>query len=404
MCIRDSANSGQSTLCVHGGEHKQRPKVSDAITTPLVLTSSYWFQDTKQLIDFNEGRFNSHEYGRYGNPTVTALSQKLLTLESPSGTTGLDCLFSASGMSSVTTMLLALLPQNGHLIITSDCYRRTRQFIQTFLPKMGVTHTVIDPSDLTTLASTLKSKQVDLFFSESPTNPYLRCVDITAISKLCKESNCLVVIDTTFATPVNLRPLEFGADLVLHSGTKFLAGHNDVLCGAVVGKSSIVQSIKQMHGVLGPVLDPHAAYLVLRGLKTLNLRVKKSNETALTIAKRLSEHPKISRVHYPGLDSHVDHHVAKSHMTGFGGVLSFEVKGEFKETAKFIDALKIPYIAPSLGGVESLVEQPALMSFWNLTLEERTKIGIKDNLVRYSCGIEETEDILQDILNALETL
>jgi len=396
--------TGQSSLSVHAGEHKCRPKVSDSLTTPIVQTATYWFQSTQQVIDYNEGRYQSHEYGRYGNPTVSALNNKLIALEGGPSVQGVDCLFSSSGMASVTNMLFALLPKDGHLVITSDCYRRTRQFIQTFLPKMGITHTVTDPSDLKTLKEVLETKKVQLYFSEMPTNPYLRCVDVKEIAELCHKHGCLVAIDSTFATPINFQPLRFNADLVLHSGTKFLAGHNDVMSGCVIGKSEIIAQIKLVQNIMGPVLDPHAAYLILRGAKTLSVRVKKANETAMELAKQLEKHPKIEKVHYPGLESHCDHSIAAKQMSGFGGVLSFEVKGDFAATVKFIDSLQIPYIAPSLGGVEALVEQPTVMSYWNLKPEERAEVGIKDSLIRYSCGLEEAHDLLKDICQALEKI
>jgi len=225
------------TLSVHGGERGGRPRVSDSLTTPIVQTSTYTFKDTAELIAYQEGKFNSYEYGRYGNPTVRACEEKIMALEGAE-----DCLLSASGMCSATTMLLALVPAGGHIVTTTDCYRRTRQFIQTFLPKMGITATVIDPSDLATLKKTLEERPVALFFSESPTNPYLRCVDVPAIAALCRPKGAVVCIDSTFATPCNSRAIALGADLVIHSATKYLAGHNDVLAGAICGRADLVQA------------------------------------------------------------------------------------------------------------------------------------------------------------------
>ena len=307
-------------------------------------------------------------------------------------------------MCSATTMLLALVPAGGHIVVTTDCYRRTRQFIQTLLPKMGISTTVIDPADLGALAAVLAEREVSLFFSESPTNPYLRCVDVRAISALCRPKGCLVCVDSTFATPCNQRALALGADLVLHSATKYLAGHNDVLAGCVAGSSELVGRVRAMHNVLGGVIDPHAAYLVLRGLKTLSLRVARHNDNALRLAKVLEAHPMVARVHYPGLPSHPDHKVAVSQMSGFGGVVSFEIKGDLWTTAKFVDACRLPYIAPSLGGVESLIEQPTIISYWDQGAAKRAEIGIKDNLVRFSAGVEDYEDIEADMLQALASL
>ena len=318
-----------------------------------------------------------------------------------------DCLLSSSGMNSATTLLLALVPAGGHIVTTTDCYRRTRQFIQTLLPKMGITTTVIDPSDMAALHAALDDPvkgPVTLFFSESPTNPYLRCVDVRAISAACHAKGAIVCIDSTFATPCNQRALALGADLVLHSATKYLAGHNDLLAGAVAGRAPLVAQVRALHAVLGGVIDPHCAYLLLRGLKTLALRVARHNDNALRLARVLEAHPKVARVHYPGLPSHPDHAIAAQQMDGFGGVVSFEIAGDLWATAKFIDGCRLPYIAPSLGGVESLIEQPTIISYWDQGPEKRAEIGIKDNLVRFSAGIEGYADIEADILQALAQL
>lgn len=390
-----------STLTVHGGENNGRLRqgLLDSLTTPIVQTSTYTFKNTAELIAYQEGRHKSFEYGRYGNPTVRVVEEKIMALEGAE-----DCLLSSSGMCSATTMLLALVPQGGHIVTTTDCYRRTRQFIQTVLPKMGITCTVIDPSDLAGLQQALEERKVSLFFSESPTNPYLRCVDIPAIAKLCGRTNTVVCVDSTFATPVNSRALSLGADLVIHSATKYLAGHNDVLAGAICGSADLVEQVRLMHNILGGVIDPHAAYLLLRGMKTLGLRVEHQNRIALEIARRLEAHPKINRVHYPGLESHPDHAIAVKQMSGFGGVISFEVRGDLWKTAAFIDNCRLPYIAPSLGGVESLIEQPTVISYWDQGPEKRAEIGIKDNLVRFSCGVEDLEDIWADLEQAIEKI
>ena len=251
-----SENWSESTRAVHNGERGGRPRVSDSLTTPVCMTSTYWFQDSSELIDYQEGNYGSFEYGRYGNPTTKACEEKIRLLEE-----GEDCLLSASGMNSAICMLLALVPANGHIVTTTDCYRRTRQFVQTFMPKMGVSCTVLDPSDYDGLEKALNEHDCSLYFSESPTNPYLRCVDIERIAKLCKPKGCLVCIDGTFATPVNLKPLKHGADLVIHSASKYFGGHNDVLAGAIVGDKETVAKVRQFHNILGGVLDPHAAYL-----------------------------------------------------------------------------------------------------------------------------------------------
>lgn len=392
-------NANLSTSSVHAGERGGRPRTADSLTTPIVQTATYTFKNTAELIAYQEGRYGSYEYGRYGNPTSKVVEEKLRILEGAE-----DCLISASGMCAATTMMLALVPQNGHIVTTTDCYRRTRQFILTVLPKMGITATVVDPSDMEGLQKALNAQPCTLFFSESPTNPYLRCIDVELVSKMCHAANCIVCIDGTFATPINMRALDLGADIVLHSATKYIAGHNDVLAGALVGKTEYVDKVRKFHWVLGGVIDSHAAYLVLRGMKTLELRVMRQNESALSLARRLEAHPKIAKVHYPGLESHSEHAIAVRQMRGFGGVLSFEVKADLMGTAAFIDACRLPYIAPSLGGVESLIEQPTIVSYWDNSAEQRAELGIKDNLVRFACGVEDYADIESDVLQALDQI
>ena len=393
---RQPPRHGTSTRAVHGGERESRPPDRHSLTAPIVQTSTFWFRDTQEVIDYQEGRAQRFEYGRYGNPTARAAEEKLRDLEG-----GEDCLISASGMNSVTTLLLALLPRDGRFVTTHDCYRRTRQFVGWILPKMGIETAIIDPADFAGLERALQGG-ASLYFSESPTNPYLRVVDVPRVAEVCRAHGARVVIDSTFASPVNQRALDLGADLVLHSGTKYLAGHNDVLCGALVGSADDIAAIRELHGVLGGVIDPHAAYLLLRGMKTLALRVERSNRNATALAEFLHDHHAIERVHYPGLESHPDHAVATRQMAGFGGVVSFEVRGSRESASKFVDALRIPYIAPSLGGAETLVEQPTVVSYWDLSAKERAAIGIRDNLIRYSCGIEDVEDLIADVEQALE--
>jgi len=387
------------SVAIHAGERLGRGIISDAITTPVFNTSAYFFKTTAELIDFKEKRRASFEYGRYGNYTTVVAEEKISALEGAEST-----LISASGMCASTVMLLALVPAGGHIVTTTDCYRKTRTFIETILPKMGITATVIDPADIGGLESALNKNKVTLFFTESPTNPFLRCVDIELVSKLCHDKGALVCIDGTFATPLNQKALALGADIVLHSATKYIGGHNDVIAGCISGSEKLISAVRNLHHILGGLLNPNAAYLIVRGMKTLHLRVQQQNSTGLRMAKILEAHPKVNRVYYPGLPSHPEHHLAKRQMTGFGGVVSFEIDGDLLKTAKFVDALKIPYIAPSFGGCESIVDQPAIMSYWDLCQSDRAKFGIMDNLVRFSFGVEDFEDLKADVLQALETI
>jgi cystathionine gamma-synthase len=385
---------GSGTRAARGGE--RRKKALDAVTQPIVCTSTYAFDGTAEIRDHFEGRIQREEYGRYGNPTVRTAERKIAELDGAE-----DCVLFSSGMAAATTALLALLKSGQHVVMTSDCYRRTRQFVSTTLPRWGIEHTFVEPGDYKALEGAIRPGKTRLVLAESPTNPYLRVVDLPRLVAIRdRHPGVKILIDSTFATPVNERPFGFGVDLVLHSATKYLGGHNDLLAGSLSGKASLISGLRDLRGVLGAVLDPHAAYLLLRGAKTLELRVRRQNETALRVAGWLEAHPRVERVFYPGLPSHPDHDVAVRQMSGFGGVVSFLVKGSLDDASRFIDATTLPIIAPSLGGVESLIEQPALMSFYELTTAERLAIGIYDNLVRLAVGIEDADDLIADLGNA----
>jgi cystathionine gamma-synthase len=379
---------------VHGGEARQRP--FDALSEPIAQTATYTFANTKALVDYMEGRTERWEYGRYGNPTVRTAELKVAALE---GTA--DALGFASGMSAVTTAILALVKGGSHVVLFSDCYRRTRQFVTNFLDRFQVQSTLVPPADLDALVQALRP-ETRLVISEAPTNPYQNVVDLRRLAAICRQRQVKTLIDATFATPVNMRPAEHGIDLVVHSATKYLSGHNDVLAGFVAGPEGMVSLVRDLRHVLGGVLDPHAAYLVLRGMKTLAVRVAQQNRTALALAQALEQHRRVRRVWYPGLASHPHHAIARDLMSGFGGVVTFAVEGDLEAVGRFVDACKIPRIAPSLGGVESLIEQPALMSYFELAPEQRQAIGITDDLVRYTVGIEDTEDVVADVLQALD--
>jgi cystathionine gamma-synthase len=392
---------GINTLSVHGGDNRAR--AHQAIPMPIIQTATYAFADTADLINFMQqktwgnGIQGREEYGRYGNPTVQAVESKVAALEGAE-----DAVLFSSGMAAITSLLLASLPTGTHIVMTDDCYRRTRQFCLTFLKRLGIETTVVAMGDYEAMEAAIQPKITRFLISESPTNPYLRIADLERIAEIAKRHKVQTIIDSTFGTPVNQHPLTYGIDYVTHSATKYLGGHHDLLAGVVAGKKSRISALRDSRGVLGGIVDPQNAYLLERGLKTLGLRVAQQNATGLAVAEFLEGHPKIERVWYPGLPSHPDHDVALKQMTGFGGVVSFEVYGALEETSRFIDKLEIPYIAPSLGGVDSLIEQPALMSYYEKTSEERLALGIKDNLVRFGIGVEDASDIIADLAQALE--
>jgi cystathionine gamma-synthase len=389
----EPTDRGSATSSVHAGELRQQE--ANAITTPIYQTSTFWFRNSKEVTDFQEGKSKREEYGRYGNPTWRSVERKISALEG-----GEETILFASGMCAATTTFMALLPEGSHLIVTSDCYRRTRQFINQFLSRMGVETTVIEPSNLEAFEAAIRPN-TKIFFTESPTNPYLRVIDVPAFAEVAHAEGVKMIIDSTFATPVNHRALDDGADLVLHSATKYLGGHNDLLAGTLTGPRELVDPVRKALGVLGGIMDSHAAWLLLRGIKTLDIRMERHNANGLALAQYLEKHPKVSKVFYPGLPSHPDYEVAQRIMSGAGGVVTFEIDTDLQGAMRFIDSTRIPYQAPSLGGVESLIELPVTMSFWDKPKEERLALGITDSLVRYACGIENASDIIADIEQAL---
>lgn len=389
-------DAGIETVAVHAGTRGAQPWGS--LTVPIAQTATYVFRDTAELTAHMSGLTDRMEYGRYGNPTQRAAEVKLAALDGAG-----DALLFGSGMAAVTTTLLTMLRQGQHVVLTSDCYRRTRQFCQQVLGKLGVDVTLVPPDDLDAIDAAIRP-ETRVLVTESPTNPYLKVVDLPAIAALKRGRYFKILVDATFATPVNQRPLSQGADLVVHSATKYLGGHNDLLCGVVAGPAPLVGAIRELQAILGGVVDPHAAWLLIRGLKTLPVRVRAQNASALRLARALEGHPRVARVYYPGLASHPNHAIAARLMSGFGGVVSFELDADLEATGRFIDAVRIFQIGPSLGGVESLIEQVALMSYFELSTEERLALGIRDSLVRMAVGLEDAADLERDLLTALDAV
>ena len=393
-------NNHFSTQAVHAGEDKRKPY--GALTTPIVQTSTYTFEDTAEILAHVERRTARKngadidirdEYGRYSNPTQSVAERKLAALEG-----GERALLFATGMSAITTTMLSLLSGGDHLVMAFDCYRRTREFAVRFLRQWHIEVTLVSLDQAGALAAAIRPNTRLIFF-EAPTNPYLRVVDLSRAVEVARAHGITTMTDSTFATPINLRPLEHGVDLVMHSASKYLAGHNDLLAGVVIGSRAILDPIEVARGVFGGVGSPHDAYLLLRGIKTLDLRVRRQNESALCVAQYLEDHPAVCRVYYPGLPSHPDYEVARRQMTGYGGVVSFEIDGDKERTSRFVDGLQLSYIGPTLGGVESIAQQQAL--FVSLDPEERRATGLKDNLVRYAVGIEDVDDLIADLEQAL---
>jgi cystathionine gamma-synthase len=388
-----------STEAVHAGEPRPRPH--HTLAPSIAQTATYTFSDTADLEQYMRGEDKDperEEYGRYGNPTVREVELRVAALDAAE-----DGVAFSSGMAAVSTAILSLVKSGEHVVLFNDCYRRTRQFVTKLLVRFGVEHTLVPAGDLDALEGAIRPT-TRIVIGESPTNPYLYCVDLARLVGIVKKHGRIrTLVDSTFATPVNCRPHEYGIDLVVHSATKYLAGHNDVLGGVVTGPGHLVSLLREARGVLGSVLDPHAAFLVTRGMKTLGVRVERQNATALAVARALEGHRAVERVYYPGLESHPSHAVARAQMRGFGGVVSFQVRGGRAAASRVVDACKLATIAPSLGGVETLIEQPSIMSYFELGTEELAEIGIDAALIRLSVGIEDTDDVVRDVLRALDT-
>lgn len=393
----DGQPFGPSTQAVHGNRH---PNPYHALAEPVVQTATYSFENTADLCNFMEARLwgkenGRTEYGRYGNPTIAAVEKRLACLDGAE-----DTILYASGMAAITSVLIAMLPTGTNLVITDDCYRRTREFCNTFLKRLGISCTVVPMGNYEAMEDAIQP-ETRILVSESPTNPYLRALDLNRFVKIARKYRLKTIVDSTFATPLNSQPISLGVDLVVHSATKYLGGHNDLLAGVVSGRADLIAALRNALGILGGIPDPSNAALLLRGLKTLALRVAKQNQNGQSVAEFLEGHPSIEKAWYPGLASHPDYHIAQEQMSGFGGVVSFTIKGDLDATSRFIDALEVPFIAASFGGVETLIEQPALMSFYELSPEERLAVGIPGNLVRLSLGIEDVDDLIADLDQAL---
>jgi cystathionine gamma-synthase len=385
-----------STLSVHGGEARHKP--GDSITDPIFCAATYTFDDTQSVIDFIEQEQPREEYGRYGNPGERVAERKLAALEGAEAAV----LFS-SGMAAIVGLLMAKLNAGDEVIFFDECYHRSREFCNKHLSRFGVKTIQVPACDYDAMEAAI-TPRTRLLISESPTNPHLSIVDLERFAEIGRQHRVGTLIDATLATPYNLRPIEAGIDYVLHSVTKYLAGHNDLLAGVVLGTTEKMEPVRNLRGIMGAINGPQNCYLLLRGLKTFELRMQRHNENGQRVAEFLQSHPRVERVLYPGLPSHPYHEIARQTMRGFGGLVTFLVRdADWRATADIVDAVRIPRIAPSLGGVESLIEQPLVMSYYQCTQEDRRKYGIPDNMIRLSCGVENSDDLIGDLAQALDS-
>ena len=390
----ESRNAGLSTVAVHAGEQREKP--GHAITDPIFCASTYTFASTQAVIDFLEEKQPREEYGRYGNPSEKVVERKLAALEG-----GEEALLFATGMSAIVGLLMSKLNAGDEVVFFDECYHRSREFCTKHLARFGVVTRQVPACDYEAMEAAI-TPATKLLISESPTNPHLSIVDLARFVDIGRRRNVETLIDATLGTPYNIRPLAAGVDYVLHSATKYLGGHNDLLAGVIISSAAKLESVRNLRGIMGAINSPHNIYLLERGLKTFELRIERHNQNGQAVAEFLARHPKIEKVYYPGLPDHPYHAVAKRTMRGFGGLVTFLVKNaDWKTTAQVIDSVRLPRIGPSLGGVESLIEQPLVMSYYNCSPEDRKRFGIPDNMIRLSCGIENTQDLLDDLAQAL---
>lgn len=380
---------------VHAGE-KRDPRYG--LTTPIARSAPFVFETIAELDETAAGTLERFEYQRMGHPTGRAVEQKIAALEGAD-----DCIVAASGMAAVTATYLALLSAGDHVLVTDDGYKRTLAFARDTLPRWGITGELVDSRRPIEAVREALRPETRLVVAEVPSNPHLRMADIPALAAVCHEHGVLLAIDSTIGSPYNLRPIELGADLAIHSATKYLAGHNDVLCGCVSGGQELIDRLRELHHNLGGVLDPEGCYLLLRGIKTLAVRVERENATALEIARFLAAREEVERVYYPGLDDDPGHALATRDMRGYGSMLSFELRTDVAGVGRFIAALDLITHATSLGGVESLC-----LHLWSLMrhglTEADQRLDIRPELVRLSVGLEAPEDLLADLTRGLAAI
>jgi len=384
----------KATQCIWAGE--EASLIQGATQVPVVHSVGFGYKDVDEWMQVALGEEPGHIYGRNTNPTVDAFESKIRQLESADAATS-----AATGMGVISSTLYALLAPGKRVVSVKDTYGGTNVLFTEFLPKFNIDVTLCNTTDHEEIESEI-AKGCDVVYLESPTNPTTKVMDIARLSAAAKKVDATVVVDNTFATPINQQPLSLGADLVLHSATKFLGGHADALGGVICGEKSLIEQVYHYREINGATLDPMSAYFLLRGMKTLELRIRQQNQNAMAVARFLENHSAIEQVFYPGLESHSGHAIAKQQMSGFGGMLSFMIKGNsFDDVRKFVPRLHFAHAAANLGAVETTIGPPVTTSHVECTAEERAAAGIPESLIRYSTGIENSDDLIADLDQAL---
>jgi len=393
MAKRQKRQPGFATQCVRAGDPEDQ---WGSVAPPIYQTSTFASANTREQWEVIEGKRLGHCYTRYSNPTIRCLEEKMAILEG-----GEDAVAFATGMAAVSACVLATVKAGDRVVVQRDVYGGTFEVFHRILPRMNVEVVTVDARNLDEVRAEAR-KGAKLLYVETPANPLVHVVDLAGIARIGKECGALTMCDSTFATPANCRPIEFGIDVVIHSATKYLGGHADLMAGVAVARKAYCELLEDMLRILGGVIDPFAAWLVVRGIKSLEPRVRVHNENAMACASFLASHPRVRVVHYPGLPGHPQHELARRQMKGFGGVLSFELDGTTRQASAVVDRLRVFRVAPSLGAVESLALQPAATTHSKLSPEERQAAGIADTLVRLACGIESADDLVEDLRQALD--
>jgi cystathionine beta-lyase/cystathionine gamma-synthase len=368
---------------------------AEPLTTPIFETTTFVFQSAREVKEYNEGKSSKFLYSRYGNPTIAAVEKTIAALEGAE-----TALLLSSGMAATATVLLALLKSGDEIVCSAAIYGGTLHLLADMFPRYGIKARFVSIDELRTPERIIGDATRIVWF-ESPINPTLRCVDIAAVAAACRARNVLSVIDNTFASPINQQPVSMGVDVVMHSVTKYVNGHSDITAGALCGPDRIMKDVESARRMLGTVLDPHAAYAIGRGVKTLGVRIERHNANAMAVAERLEKDRRIERVFYPGLASHPDHALATRQMRGFGGMVCADLGGGQSRAERFFDRLKVFKRAASLGGVESLCSLPVLTSQWGHSDEELEHAGVTRSMVRLSVGLEDPQDLIDDLDQAL---
>ena len=384
---------GPATELIHAGEADRGDVVP--LTTPIYETTTFVFDNAEEVLAYNEGRSSKFLYSRYTNPTVISAERKLAALDHAE-----SALLFSSGQAATTTLLMTHARAGDEVVCSAAIYGGTLHLLQDVLARFGVTPRFVSLEDLAA-PERLFSDRTRIVWFESPINPTLRCVDVKRIAEACRARGVMSVIDNTFASPINQQPLALGVDLAMQSVTKYLNGHSDVTGGVVAGSAALVDPIGKVRRMVGTVMDPHPAYALGRGLKTLPLRIAQHNANAQAVAEFLANDPRVSGVYYPGLPSHPDHAIAKTQMSGFGGMVCFDLEGRYERAARLYDRLKVIKRAASLGGVESLVSMPVLTSQWGHSDAQLRDAGVTRGMLRLSVGLEDAADLIEDLDQAL---